>query len=660
MPNPAIDRRCHWLRHNRSNKRPDAILFLDTESHIAHPDSRVEEHSFHLAVGCACVYDLFVGIEEREWRDLPSPEALWGWVEELSSENDTLMLVAHNMDYDARISRAFWFLPRLGWTPTFCVMSPSCTIFEWQRDDKKIVLLDNLNLFKVPLADLGQAVGINKIDVDFTQVDDDVLLEHCRADVAILVETWRWWLRFLDHNNLGDFGITVARQAFNAYRHRFMDCQIGIHNNAAAIDLERAAYRGARCECFRVGKLPEREYFKLDVNGLYAAMMKWYPYPRKLVKVIQNVRLDYLDQLLQDYLVIAEVVVEVVEPKYPVKVRETTAFPTGTFVTTLTTPELQQAIIANEIRGVGRVALYEPVDLFSGYIDFFTSLRQDAKAKGLYALDKLYKLLRNSLEGKFGQHGYKQSIIGDASIDAVSVRRWVNGETGDTCVDWTFGGKIIRQISTGEAFDSFPSIPAHVNAYGRIYMWSLIQMAGRDHVFYTDTDSLIVDRVGMDRLQGMIDPAKLGYLKVEGIATDVEIRARKDYRLGDREIVKGIKRNAQDLGGNTFDQWHFTTLRYAFLSKRLEDVTLHKVRKELKRSVTGGTLGTDGWITPPHLRMNTDDVRSLVLGDERDTTWTWEFDQSWLDYIARLDDINWRLKGALHWGEGSPPRQPLS
>jgi len=185
-------------------------------------------------------------------------------------------------------------------------------------------------------------------------------------------------------------------------------------------------------------------------------------------------------------------------------------------------------------------------------------------------------------------------------------------------------------------------------------------MAGRDHVFYTDTDSLIVDRVGMDRLQGMIDSTKLGYLKVEGIATDVEIRARKDYRLGDREIVKGIKHNAQDLGGNTFDQWHFTTLRYAFLSKRLEDVTLHKVRKELKRSVTGGTLGTDGWITPPHLRMGTDDVRSLVLGDERDRTWTWEFDQSWLDYIARLDDVNWRLKGALRWGEGSPPRQPLS
>jgi hypothetical protein len=595
------------------------------------------------------------GLDVIEYRNLASPKALWGWANDLSNAFENVLVVSHNIDYDARISRAFHYLPLAGFDPDFAVISQSCTYFEFTRGKHKLQLLDNLNLFPYPLADLGKSVGLEKLEVDFDTATDADLLVYCKRDVEILVAAWRRWLRFLDEHKLGNFGITIARQAFNAYRHTWMPVKIGIHDNEQATELERDAYRGGRCEVFYVGELRDDEYYKVDVNGLYAAMMAWYTYPRRLVKVIQNVQPQYLDHLLNEYLCIAEVALQVENPKFPVRTRNRNCYPTGSFVTTLSTPELQMALIDGEIVGVGRVALYEPADLFSRYIKWATELRAKYRSGGDYAQSQMCKLLRNTLHGKFGQRGYKQDVIGDAPLDEVGLRHWTNADTGEECLDLTFGGKVLRQLVQGEAYDSFPAIPAHVNAYGRVYMWSLIEMAGRDHVFYIDTDGLIVDRIGYERLAGMIDPGKLGYLKLEGVATDVEIRASKDYKFGGKNTVKGAKKSAVWEGDEVYSQWHFTTLKYAFRAHKLEGVTLHRVRRELRREITHGKVGADGWIIPPRLHISPTELRAMVAGQEHKNTWVWEFDQDWLKKVRQTDDLNWRLARSLRQA-GEPPR----
>jgi len=522
-------------------------------------------------------------------------------------------------------------------------------MWSWERGKGKLTLLDNMNLLPVSIESIGASIGLPKMKVDFDTPCTDDLIVYCRRDVEIMVRQWQRWLDFLDTEDLGNFAVTIAGQAFNAYRHKYMPCKIGIHNNALAVDLERRAYRGARCEPFRVGKLPPGTYYKLDVNGLYAAMMQFYKYPRRLVKVVYNVRLDYLDHLLRDYLVIAECALHADEPKYPVQVNGRNAFPVGDFFTVLSTPEIQEAIIAGELVGVGAVALYEPVDLFSSFVTWATNLRQEYKQAGDNARSHMVKLLRNSLQGKFGQLGHHQEIIAETDIDDIGVRHWVDGETGRACVDWTFGGRTIRQYSEGEAFDSFPAIPAHVAAYGRLYMWSLMQMAGRENVYYTDTDSLLVNEVGFKRLAGMIDSYKLGYLKVEGVAQDVEVYTRKDYRFGDRQVTKGIKPDAVALQDGLYQQWHFTSIRYAFMQKNLDGVTLLQVEKRLSRNVIAGAVQRDGWITPPQLGLNPEDVRKIAgMGCKRHV-WNWEFSQPWLDWLERHDSARWRLGRFLWW-----------
>jgi len=160
----------------------------------------------------------------------------------------------------------------------------------------------------------------------------------------------------------------------------------------------------------------------------------------------------------------------------------------------------------------------------------------------------------------------------------------------------------------------------------------------------------------------MIDPTELGYLKLEGTTEDLEIRAKKDYRFGDLRVVKGIKDSAVQLAPDLFEQWHFTTLRYAFTAHDLDGVTLHKVQKKLRYTSVAGTVGEDGWIKPPHLHLNPQDLFTYLADQEHDRVWIWEFDEKWLTRVEKLEHLKERVQYELHvlpQREAARPPPPL-
>jgi len=525
--------------------------------------------------------------------------------------------------------KTFSILPANSFAPDYAIMSESCIFFTFQTGESKIHLLDNSNYWQTDLESLGQEFGIAKGHVDFDTVTDDKLSAYCKRDVEILVTVWRFWLSFLDEHDLGDFAITAASQSWNAYRHKFMPCQIGIHNRKDAIDLERASYRGGRVEVFKTGSFNSQPYYKLDVNGLYAYAMTKNPHPQKLLKIVKARNPRELHTLMERWLAIADVIVETDKPYYPHRVKDRNHFPVGIFRTQLTTPELRFALSEGHLRAIGQIALYEPADLFSDFIDTLTPLRQQYKASGDTGRSLICKLLRNTLYGKFAQRGYKQEVLGDAPLDVVSVRRWVNGETGERCVDWTFGGKTIRQYYTGESFDSFPAVSSHTSAYARVHMLALLDLAGWENVLYMDTDSLIVTESGFERLGLAIDSLRLGHLKVEGVSDHVEILAKKAYVFGGEQKIKGVKKKAEKVGKGTFSQWHFTTLNYGFRSGGLDDVMTYKVQKQVRHIVTDALVSSDGTVKPVELSMKREQAFDIVK-PESSARWTWWVDIDWL------------------------------
>lgn len=625
MTTPTIARRCHWLRRNRASKRPDLLLFVDVESYLDPLTGQRDHHRFRLGWACLCRYAPGQGMNVIGWHKITDPLDFWHTVSRLAVEHKRVYIVSHNIDYDARILHAFSILPGIGWKPNYIILADSCKFFTFTADKCTIALLDNLNYWQISLEDLGQEFGLAKLKIDLETASNDELSTYCKRDVQVLVKVWRYWLQFLDDHDLGDWAITLSSQSWNAYRHRFMPCKIGIHNRADAIKLERDSYKGGRCEVWRVGKFIGGPFYKLDVNGLYAYAMRNYPSPRKLVKVLYNVRPEYLRKLLESYLVVADVLLETDQPYYAITQKGYNVFPTGTFQTTLTTWEIAHALDHGHIRAIGAVAIYEPAHLFTAFIDYFTPLRQQYKAAGDTGRSLLCKMIRNSLYGKFGQRGYNQKVIADAPLDLVQVTRWVDAETGETCADWTFGGKTIRQHYTGEGKDSFPAIASHIAAAGRCILWDYAEMAGLENVYYADTDSLIVNAKGYERLADWIDPLKLGYLKLEGQSADLEIVAKKSYRFGQERTLKGIKKSATHNPDGSWSQTQFTSLRWAFSHGNLDDVLTYDVRKQEHATLFHGRLSRNHQVVPPDLSLKYEQVAAIVA-PESHHSWTW-----WID-----------------------------
>ncbi len=344
MTTPSIDRRCHWLRRNRASKRPDLLVFVDTEANLDAIREGAEQHTLRLGWSCICRYVPRAGLKVIGWQEIKDPVDFWHSISKIAAGETCVYVIAHNLEYDARLLRAFSILPGIGWTPAYAILGDSCKFFTFTANKNTIALLDNMNYWQCSLDDIGQELGVPKGKVDFRDCTDQELSAYCHKDVEILVKAWDCWLRLLDDHDLGDFAITISGQAFRAFRHRFMGHKIGIHNNAEAIKLERASYRGGRCEVFRVGHFMLGPYYKLDINGLYAYCMQAYEYPRKLVKILANLSTTDLGKVLETYQVTTDVILDTPEPYYAVRQRGLNIFPTGQFRATLTTWEAQHAL----------------------------------------------------------------------------------------------------------------------------------------------------------------------------------------------------------------------------------------------------------------------------------------------------------------------------
>lgn len=632
MPTKKIERPCHWLRCNRKSKRPDLLVFVDTEATLTPIRAEADAHTLRTGWACLARYIPYHGLDVIGWHKITDPVQFWHYISQIAAKHKDTYVIGHNISYDARLLHAFSIIPGIGWTPSYIILAKSCFFVTFKANKNRLNLLDNMNIWDCSLADIGRSLGRPKIEIDLATASDEEITQYCHRDVEILVEAWRYWLEFLDRHQLGDFAITIAGQSFNAFRHAHMHHKIGIHNNAEAIALERASYKGGRCEVFRTGDFQLGPYYKLDVNGLYAYCMRAYPVPRKLVKVISDISIEYLNKLLKDYLVIAAVILDTDQPHYPYTLDGYNVFPTGVFRAALTTWDLINAINNNHIRAIGPVALYEPAPLFREFIDHFTPLRQQYKAAGDLARSQLCKMIRNALYGKFGQKGHKQQKIGTAPLDMVKVRRYIDGETGRTAEDWTFGGVTIRQTSDGEAFDSFPAIASHVAAAGRCVLNEYIATAGKGNVYYADTDSLFVNQAGYNNLKEHLDQMELGCLKVEATSPNLIIQAKKNYIFGGKHVHKGIRHNAEKTKEGGWRQTHFTSIKWGFNNGTLDDVITYSVVKHDKTMLTHGRVGMSGKVYPPRLTLDRDQVSEIVKPIDP-SRWDWWVYVPWLQSL---------------------------
>ncbi len=594
-----MTRVAHWLRPNAKTELPSNMVFVDTETRPEHIEPGREKHS--LWFGYAC----YIRIREKngkewqheEWLYFERAGDFWDWVCEKNRQGSKLYVFAHNWNFDGAIlwtaselrSRDYQTLQYINNKPPF--------ILRLKQGKRFLALVDTLNYFGTSLANLGESIGIEKKEMPGYDEDLETWKPYCRRDVEVIRDAVLQYRAFIEREDLGNFRPTVASQAFNAFRHRFYTGGILIHNDTATLRLERDAYFGGRVECFQIGEVHKKLYY-LDVNSLYPFIMAEHTFPKELVGVERAISIERLGELLKNYALVADVTLDTDENIYPTRQDNRLIFPVGVFRTSLCTPELAYALAHNHITAVHVVAVYEEGELFRDYVETLYAARQAYQQAGNPAFAYLCKIFLNSFYGKFGQKGQVWETLRDAEED--DPPEWLDQEYegGPVFKHRVRLGVVQKLTRDEEARESFPTISGHVTAYARLYMWQLMKTAGLEHVYYTDTDSLIVDSVGRRFLDSYIDPSRLGALKVEKTATQAAFYGPKDYVFGTTRRTKGVRQDAREIERGVFEQIQFHS--WDWHQKETEEgfIYIDTVTKKLRREYKKGNVQDDGRVEP--------------------------------------------------------------
>lgn len=583
----------HSIKHNQKNERIRHLIIFDVESHIdKHKDNKTIFEPFLWCCIKARYNDKNDKWVKKKYHGTGINE-FWDLIETFCYAKEKVVLSSHHLEPDFIPLQGIKMLQARNWIMMKYITHNKILYFEFVKDKKKIVISNSGNIFPGSIEYWGNALKMPKLQMPNTSILNDEWIRYCMNDCEILLEMYLQYFKFLDVHDMGNFKFTAASQAMTTFRHRFMNKTIAIHEHTETLILERQAYHGGRFQAMQIGKINYSPLARLDINSMYGYIMSNEELPYELRGYQEGCKLDKLVWLMKRYAVIAELTIISSEPFFPIIKDDKIKYPTGRHTGIFCTPEIQYLLDNHTIVKIGRVAWYKKYPILSDYSRYFLSLRQDYKTNQNKPFEELAKLFVNSLYGKFGQYGYKDKIIGDCDINTIKYEESYNADSNKTIQYMLYGGKIHVTEKQNGSYNTFVAIAAHITAYGRIMLWKLISQAGINNVYHVATDSLIVNQIGLDKLENEIDKMILGKLKIEEVITSLIIKAPNDMVIDTREKIKGISKKAIKHDENDYEITCWPRFNTLLKKGMLDYYYTNQVRKKLKRT-TFNSLDNEG------------------------------------------------------------------
>lgn len=365
---------------------------------------------------------------------------------------------------------------------------------------------------------------------------------------------------------------TAASQAVQILRTRY-DCRaLYCHNHNGATALERAAYFGGRAEAYRTGRI-EGPVYSLDVRSMYASIMCDLPVP-------VSIR-DYADESgyatevvgRDPSACIAHARVWCDEPRIPVRRDGSIAYPHGESDAYISGPELLSAFRAGLVRQVYSAVRYTCAPILRDFARDIIATTERFRAAGNTIGVAWAKRVANALPGKFGEPG-RRWVGCPPRTERDEYCEWIEpGPDGKPARHRRIAGYEQREEVYGESYWSMPAVAGWITSAARLRLWHYIEAAGRENVWYVDTDGLLCGEAGYDRLlrSGLIGDGAPGDLRLVGSYSSATIYGVRHYQLGDTIRCAGVPRGAIGPGETREDYWR--------LHPATAETTLERIRR---------------------------------------------------------------------------------
>lgn len=549
--------RAHYVKPISRPARPRRVLYLDTETKVIAQRDGTDFHRFRLAVTCLVFYRQDGSVSREEWLTWARRDDVLKYIHEQARPTRPLVILGSNPGFDLWVLDFYRGMGRLGWRLDFMYDQDVTFILRARRDRQTVLVLAIQNWLRQSIRDLGPWVGVEYLPVDHQTVRPSALLEHCRRDVAILRLSFETYLAFLAEHDLGPWRMTLASQAWACYRYRHLSVRHLVMENPKVRELAAAAIYPARVECRWTGQDWRDDWVKLDVNSLYPWVMSEFGYPGDLVGCFSRHSPEWLARWVQGHCVIARVRLHTGTALYPVREGKRIRYPTGSFSTVLASASLRAALDRGHLVEVEQAVVWEQVFPFQAYVQALGPLKQSSTESGDQVTGSIVKGLLNRLWGRFARHVPTivkveecegQLLFHEAATDVLTGHP--SRATACMGTRWIEKG---RHLSP----DAIPELAAHVADYASCWLWHVMGLVGHDRIVYCDADAFITTRNRLSRIPTFLHRSQLGKLRIAGTGNRLTIYGEKDYILGTRVVVKGIKAGACELSPRLweYEEW---------------------------------------------------------------------------------------------------------
>lgn len=441
---------------------------------------------------------------------------------ELTRKNHGKWFYAHA----GGLADSLFLLQRLVERPEYEVSASfsgsSAIIIRITRGPMKWVFVDSYWLLRDRLANIAKFVGMEKGEIDFETDNLADLLEYNRLDCEIL---WHAVAQFEGHllSLGGELAMTLASSAMQLFRRVYLKSPI--RTRAGINEKTRGAYYASRVEVIR--KKCEGAFY-YDVNSSFPHAMT-FPVPGNLIGSGRTLHDRDLGDAAER-LTFADVTVSVPHcdfPPLPFRYGGSVYFPVGCWRAWLSGIDIELLLE----RG-GRVVEchetlhFEPrTDLRDYALDLYER-RLEAKRDGRTMEVVVYKLLLNSLYGKFGESREKTGLVLNPSDPPAP---WEEQSRG---MQLLFPGAWIHTQEVDVEHEHVP-IAAWITSIARRTLYRA--MVDAWPCFYCDTDGFATTKPDMPTGD------ELGELKLETVIANGTFHRPKVYMLEDAEGRKRVK-----------------------------------------------------------------------------------------------------------------------
>lgn len=425
------------------------------------------------------------------------------------------------------------------------------------NDDDEIVMRDSYLILPISLKSIGENFCCDylKHGFEYDNLKDiyynnkNEVIELCVNDCKTLEEGFNNFAKLILDNFKIDVNtqLTLPSISFNIFRSIYYNSgENPIAKNPFDIDKYiRKSYMGGLCDVY----IPSLENgYCYDVNSLYPAIMKDNKFPIGKPKKVRASDID-----IKNF--IGFIDCDVISPKYmkvpflPFNDRERGLItPLGKWSGTYFYKEI---IKAQELgyKFIFKSGLkYEREDfLFTEFVDDIYKMRLDNK--GL-PLDKICKLILNSLYGRFGMQVDKESTKFLTLKELKKMKENYTITSFHTVSDdyYIVNGKKDMRTSKERYKNTIDvltavQIASAITSYARIFMYNFKNLEN-NRCYYSDTDSIFLSKKLDDKFVG----GEMGKFKLEYQLEKGFFIAPKMYKIILKDIpekitMKGIKKD---------------------------------------------------------------------------------------------------------------------